>query len=222
MSPLQALLRAICEQCHDAITIDTVKRAIEIQRDAKKLTGQELHFADQIDGLLERVDTLERYSGGRWIVWETVKAREAQPPPVAQPEAASEEAKRTVAREEAKPGSSEPYPFHCSKCGAALTFDKHECFKPITQGQPADGPLRAPSYKCPKCGNPVFNYWGNWTTCTTCGNQWRMPPYPCLTDEQLAEIRKRLKNGVSAYDDEVTALYEDAVGLLAEIERLRK
>ena len=29
------------------------------------LKGQELHFADQIDGLLERVNRIERYLGGR-------------------------------------------------------------------------------------------------------------------------------------------------------------
>ena len=27
----------------------------------------------------------------------------------------------------AEQSAAEPYPFHCSKCGVALTFDKHVC-----------------------------------------------------------------------------------------------
>lgn len=32
------------------------------------LSGQELHFSDQIDGLLDRVDRIERFLGGRWKI----------------------------------------------------------------------------------------------------------------------------------------------------------
>ena len=32
------------------------------------LTGQELHFADQIDALIDRVGRIERYLGGRWKI----------------------------------------------------------------------------------------------------------------------------------------------------------
>lgn len=38
------------------------------------LTGQEKHFADQIDGLLERVDRVERFLGGRWHIVDTLEA----------------------------------------------------------------------------------------------------------------------------------------------------
>lgn len=39
------------------------------------LKGQELHFADQIDGLLERVDRIERFLGGRWRIWDATSLR---------------------------------------------------------------------------------------------------------------------------------------------------
>ena len=32
------------------------------------LTGQERHFADQIDGLLDRVTRIEKFLGGRWKI----------------------------------------------------------------------------------------------------------------------------------------------------------
>lgn len=37
------------------------------------LSGQEKHFADQIDGLLDRVNRIERALGGRWVVADTDK-----------------------------------------------------------------------------------------------------------------------------------------------------
>lgn len=39
------------------------------------LTGQERHFADQIDGLLERVGKIEQALGGRWKVSDAPSAR---------------------------------------------------------------------------------------------------------------------------------------------------
>jgi hypothetical protein len=38
------------------------------------LSAQERHFADQIDGLLERVNLLEKFLGGRWHVADAARA----------------------------------------------------------------------------------------------------------------------------------------------------
>lgn len=38
------------------------------------LTGQELHFANQIDGLLRRVELIEKSLGGRWMVLDATEA----------------------------------------------------------------------------------------------------------------------------------------------------
>jgi len=44
------------------------------------LTGQQKHFADQIDGLLERVTAIEDSLGGRWTVKDAAKRATSCPP----------------------------------------------------------------------------------------------------------------------------------------------
>ncbi len=39
------------------------------------LTAQESHFADQIDGLLERIDRIEKFLGDRWKVADDAESR---------------------------------------------------------------------------------------------------------------------------------------------------
>jgi hypothetical protein len=43
------------------------------------LTGQELHFANQIDGLLERVNRLEKRLGGRYMNENSLTKERAKP-----------------------------------------------------------------------------------------------------------------------------------------------
>lgn len=67
------------------------------------LKGQQLHFADQIDGLLDRVNRIERFLGGRWKIADGVPVCDAVYSPYANAHSQCETCGRPISLHKTRP-----------------------------------------------------------------------------------------------------------------------